>query len=171
MPWTPSSGLQHMADTSDQVNRQKSAAVTIAPMMRVTHQHVVDRDGAKLECAYQCRCGPLLLLSDNAERCDALCRVAKVMSCRIIVGITHGRHDLGNRLVLLASIAHSSPLSTPASQSRESVGNTRPIPHLESFPVGRFLHLISSSIVVASNVADAAGRSSLTVSVLLLGIW
>ena len=117
MPWAPSSGLQHMADISDQVNRQKSAAVTIAPMMRVTHQHVVDRDGVKLECAYRCRCGPLLLLSDNAERCDALCRVAKVMSCRIIVGITHDRHDLGNRLVLLASIAHSSPLSTPASQS------------------------------------------------------
>ena len=108
MPWTPSSGLQHMADISDQVNRQKSAAVTIAPMMRVTHQHVVDRDGAKLECAYQCRCGPLLLLSDNAERCDALCRVAKVMSCRIIVGITHDRHEPGQS-TSIAGIYRSLP--------------------------------------------------------------
>ena len=99
MPQSPTPCFQHMVDSSDQVNREESAAAATASMMRVAHRHVLDGGALKPRCTYPCRCGPLLLSSDRGEWHGSPCRVAKVMSRDLIVGIAHDDHDLGNRLM------------------------------------------------------------------------
>ena len=91
--------LLHPAVRRDEVSREESVNAVLVCMMRSKCQHVDDAGGRKSGCVYSCRLGSLLSLSDKAERCDSLCHVAKAMRRRIILGINHDHHALGNRLM------------------------------------------------------------------------